>query len=108
MEMMMNLSDVETGCYIDGSHMSSFDFTAAVIEFAHDHGFELEYDQFVKDVNDIRDDLLTDDDIYDVMDALDWTYEDALDYLNTNTRPGLVWVVEDQSLFLMTEEEADD
>ena len=103
----MNLSNVETGCYIDGSHMSSFDFTTAVIEFAHDHGFELEYDQFVKDVNGIRDDLFTDDDIYDIMDALDWTYEDALEYLNDNTREGLVWVVEDQSLFLMTVEDAD-
>ncbi len=104
----MNLSDVETGCYIDGSHMSSFDFSAAVIEFAHDFGFELDYDQFVKDVHGIRDDLFTDDDIYDIMDALDWTFEDALDYLNDNTRPGLVWVVREQGLILMDEGEADD
>jgi hypothetical protein len=103
----MSKIPVETGCYIDGSHMSSFDFAALVIEMAHEYGFELEWDQFVKDVHGIRDDLFTDDDIYDIMDALDWTYQDALDYLNDNTRDGLVWVVEDQSLFLMMEEDAD-
>jgi hypothetical protein len=96
---------VETGCYIDGSHMSSFDFTAAVIEFAHDYGFELEYDQFVKDVNGIRDDLFTDDDIYDVMDALDWTYEDALEFLNSGLPDGLHYTVECNCLIL---EELDD
>jgi hypothetical protein len=45
--------------------------------------------------------------IMDVLDAIDWTYQDALDYLNDNTRDGLVWEVRDQSLFLMTEEDAD-
>ena len=104
----MNLSDVETGCYIDGSHMSSFNFTTLVIEMAHEYGFEMDFDQFVKDVHGIRDDIFTDDDIYDIMDALDWTYQDALDYLNDNTRPGLVWVVREQALLLMDEDEADD
>lgn len=99
---------IETGCYIDGSHMSSFDFAVAVIELAHDHGFEIDWDQFVKDAEGVRDDLFTDDDIYDVMDALDWTLEDALDYLNDNTRPGFVWVVREQGLILMDEGEADD
>lgn len=104
----MNLTDVETGCYIDGSHMGSFDFACLVIEMAHEYGFEMDFDQFVKDVHGIRDDIFTDDDIYDIMDALDWTYQDALDYLNDNTRPGLVWVVREQALLLMDEDEADD
>jgi hypothetical protein len=108
MEMMMNLSDVETGCYIDGSHMSSFDFSAAVIEFAHDHGFELDWDVFLVDTEQFRAGEISDEFIPEVLNALDWTYEDALDYLNDNTRPGLVWVVREQGLILMDEGEADD
>jgi hypothetical protein len=106
----MNLSDVETGCYIDGSHMSSFDFTALVIEMAHDYGFEMEWDQFVKDVEWMRTPNPDDaqEEAAEILDALDWTYEDAIEYLNTNTREGLVWVVREQSLYLMTFEEADD
>ena len=105
---MNNTVPVETGCYIDGSHRSNFDFMCMVIEMAESYGFEMDFDQFVKDVEGIRNDFFTDDDIYDIMDALDWTYEDALDYLNEHTRPGYVWVVRDQSLFLMTGDEADD
>ena len=104
----MNLSDVETGCYIDGSHMSSFDFSAAVIEFAHDFGFELEWEAFLRDVEWMNGDETDDERLSDILDAIDWTYEDALEYLNTNTREGLVWVVREQSLYLMTFEEADD
>ena len=104
----MNKADVETGCYIDGSHMSSFDFAVAVIEVAHDHGFEIEYDQFVKDIQEYRNGDLDDDTVYEILDSVDWTYEDALDYLNDNTRPGLVWVVREQGLILMDEDEADD
>ena len=105
----MNLSDAETGCWIDGSHRSNFDFMCMVIEMAESYGFEMDFDQFVKDVEWMRTPNADDaqDKAAEILDALDWTYEDALDYLNTNTRPGFVWVVEDQSLFLMTEEDAD-
>ncbi len=102
----MNLIDGGAGCYIDGSHMSSFDFSAAVIEFAHDFGFELDHDQFFDDVQGIRNDTLPEDEIHDVMDAIDWTYEDALGYLNDNTREGLYWEVEDQSLYLVEDADA--
>jgi hypothetical protein len=90
--------------------MSSFDFTALVIEMAHDYGFEMEWDQFVKDVEWMRTPNPDDaqEEAAEILDALDWTFEDALDYLNTNTREGLVWVVREQSLYLMTFEEADD
>jgi hypothetical protein len=98
---------VETGCYIDGSHKSFFDFACLVIEMAHDYGFELEWDTFVKDAQDLRNGDVDDEWIMDVLDAIDWTYQDALDYLNDNTREGLVWEVRDQSLFLMTVEDAD-
>jgi hypothetical protein len=107
MEMMMNLSDVETGCYIDGSHMSSFDFSAAVIEFAHDYGFELDWDVFLVDTEQFRAGEISDEFIPEVLNALDWTYDDAIEYLNDNTRQGLCWVIRDQSLFLMTEEDAE-
>ena len=106
----MNLSDVETGCYIDGSHRDSIEFSLLVIEMAHDYGFELEWDQFVKDAVNLREPgyMMEEDELNEVLDAIDWTYEDALDYLNINTREPLVWVVRDQSLYLMSYDEADD
>ena len=106
----MNLSDVETGCYIDGSHRDSIEFSLLVIEMAHDYGFELEWDQFVKDAANLREPgyIMEEDELNEVLDAIDWTYEDALDYLNINTREPLVWVVRDQSLYLMSYDEADD
>ena len=105
----MNLTDVETGCYIDGSRRDVVEFSLLVIELAHDYGFELDWDRFVKDAANLREPgyMMEEDELNDILDAIDWTYEDAIDYLNTNTRPGFVWVVEDQSLFLMTEEDAD-
>jgi hypothetical protein len=51
---------------------------------------------------------MEEDELNEVLDAIDWTYEDAIEYLNTNTREPLVWVVRDQSLMLMDEDEADD
>jgi hypothetical protein len=106
----MNLSDAETGCYIDGSRRDVVEFSLLVIELAHDYGFELDWDRFVKDAANLREPgyVMDDDEIQEIFDAIDWTYEDALEYLNTNTREGLVWVVREQSLYLMTFEEADD
>lgn len=91
------------GCEIDGSHMSNCDFMIAVIDYAIDRGFELDVEQYRKDVewlNDTGDNHTTDDPYYDIMDALDWTYEDALEYLNSITPADYFYLVEDQSLFL--------
>jgi hypothetical protein len=88
--------------------MSSFDFAALVIEMAHEYGFELEWEAFLKDVEWMNGDETDDERLSEILDAVDWTYEDALDYLNINTREPLVWVVRDQSLYLMTYEEAED
>jgi hypothetical protein len=98
----MNLSNAETGCWIDGSHRSNFDFMCMVIEMAESYGFEMDFDQFVKDVEWMRTPNADDaqDEAAEILDALDWTYEDALEYLNTNTREGLYWEVIDQSLYL--------
>ena len=93
----------EMGCVIDGSHMSNFDFMIAVIDYAIDRGFELDVEQYRKDVewlNDTGDNHTTDDPYYEIMDALDWTYEDALEYLNSITPADYFYLVEDQSLFL--------
>ena len=95
------------GCVIDGSHMNSFDFITAVIDLAVDAGFEIDREQYGADLEAYKNDGLDEDTLLSVLDALDWTYEDALEYIQSSTRPGLVWVVEDQSLFLMTEEDAD-
>lgn len=96
---------METGCYIDGSHWSSIDFSLAVIDFAVDRGFEIDNEQYNKDKEWLID---SDDDEYkylEILDAIDWTYQEALDYLNTISPAEYAWIVEDQSLFL---EELDD
>jgi hypothetical protein len=49
---------------------------------------------------------MDDDEIQEIFDAIDWTYEDALEYLNTNTREGLYWEVIDQSLYLTEDADA--
>ena len=94
-----------TGCVIDGSHMNSFDFTTAVIDLAIDAGFELDEERYRKDVDDMRNGEVKDEWIMDVLDSLDWTYEDALDFLNSGLPEGLCYTVDDQCLFL---EELDD
>ena len=103
-----------TGCVIDGSHMNSFDFITAVIDLAVDAGFEIDQEQYRKDidwigsVSDVKyleADQESIDRMYEIMDALDWTYEDALEFLNSKLPEGLCYTVDDQSLFL---EELDD
>ena len=101
----MNLSDVETGCWIDGSHRSSFEFMCLVIELAHDYGFDMDWEQYQQDIADYNTDSIFED-FAEIMDAIDWTYEDALEYLNTNTREGLYWEVIDQSLYLVEDADA--
>ena len=94
-----------TGCVLDGSHMNSFDFITAVIDLAIDSGFELDEETYRKDVDDMRNGEVNDECIMDVLNSLDWTYEDALEYLNSGLPEGLCYTVDDQCLFL---EELDD
>jgi hypothetical protein len=96
---------METGCYIDGSHISSIDFALAVIDFAINNGFEIDIEQYNKDKEWLSSDEDEEDKYLDIVDALDWTYQDAIDFLNDTAPDNLIWTVEDQSLFL---EEADD
>ena len=94
-----------TGCVLDGSHMNSFDFITAVIDLAIDSGFELDEETYRKDVDDMRNGEVDDEWVMSVLDALDWTYEDALDYLNSGLPEGLYYTVDCQCLIL---EELDD
>lgn len=96
---------METGCYIDGSHMNSIDFSLAVIDFAVDRGFEIDNEQYNKDKEWLTDSDDDEDKYFDILDAIDWTYQDAIDYLNDTAPADMIWFVEDQSLFL---EESED
>ena len=92
----------EMGCYIDGSHMNSFDFMVAVIDFAIDHGFEMDVQQYRQDLSDISSGNIAEDseDLLEILQALDWTYDDAIEYLNEIAAKEYCWTVRDQSLFL--------
>jgi len=96
-----------TGCVIDGSHMNSFDFTIAVIDLAVDSGFEIDVQQYRQDLSDISSGNIADDseDLLEILQALDWTYDDALDFLNSKLPDNLCYTVDNQSLYL---EELDD
>ena len=96
-----------TGCVLDGSHMNGFDFAIAVIDLAIDSGFEIDVQQYRQDLSDISSGNIAEDseDLLEILQALDWTYDDALEYLNNGLPDNLRYTVEDQSLFL---EELDD
>lgn len=94
-----------TGCVLDGSHMNSFDFITAVIDLAVDSGFEIDREQYGADLEAYKNDGLDEDTLLSVLDALDWTYEDALEYLNSGLPEGLHYTVDCQCLIL---EELDD
>ena len=96
---------METGCYIDGSHMNSIDFALAVIDLAVDRGFEIDNEQYNKDREWLTDSDDDEDKYLDILDAIDWTYQDAIEYLNESAPDNLMWVVEDQSLFLEASED---
>lgn len=94
-----------TGCVIDGSHMNYFDFAVAVIDLAVDAGFEIDRERYGADVEAFRNDGLDEDTLDEVLESLDWTYYDALEFLNSKLPEGLCYTVDEQSLFL---EELDD
>ena len=94
-----------TGCVIDGSHMSSIDFAIAVIDLAVDAGFEIDEEQYRADVWWLDSEEDDEDKLLAIMDALDWTYGDAIDYLNSGLPDGLHYTVDCNCLIL---EELDD
>jgi hypothetical protein len=96
-----------TGCVLDGSHMSGFDFAIAVIDLAVDAGFEINVQQYRQDLSDISSGNIAEDseDLLEILQALDWTYDDALEYLNSGLPNGLHYTVDCNCLIL---EELDD
>ena len=89
-----------TGCVLDGSHMSSIDFAIAVIDLAVDAGFEIDEEQYRADVWWLDSEEDDEDKLLAIMDALDWTYEDALEFLNSGLPDGLYYTVECNCLIL--------
>ena len=100
---------MKPGCYIDGSQMSGLDFTVAVIDFAISLGFEIDEQRYRNDLQDLP--VLDAEERLDVLDALDWTMTEALDYLEEmKSKPeGTSWTYRNSSLFLeeLDVEEAD-
>ena len=95
----------EMGCVIDGSHMSNFDFMVAVLRYAADRGFELDQAAMDEDIlwlEEYKFGMREHDEAthLDILESLDCTYDEALDYLNEiDLHRGYVWVVDEQSLF---------
>ena len=91
----------DTKCFIDGSHMNPTDFCLRVIDYAISRGFEIDEEQYHQDIEWLKSEEDDEDRMLDIQEALDWTYDDALDYLNEIDNPAdRAWWVEDQSLFM--------
>lgn len=83
-----------TGCYIDESHGSADECNARTIDFAIAHGFS--YAGNIEDEKDSE----------DFSQILSEIADDAVDYLNEcETRDGFYWTFEDNSLYLLNENE---
>lgn len=84
----MNIYDIDTklGCWIDGSHWSARDFNIAVVKLTAEH-----YGYKSGEHNDL------DEEWY-------WESDDALDYLQSLCPHGHWFEIEDNSLFLRSED----
>ena len=91
------------GCHIDGSHHRTTDFIAQVIRYAHRLGYEIEIDQMETDLVALDEGTLDDDEMLDVLDSLEWCYEEAMNFLHDTAPDGYYWEVDDQSLFFREE-----
>ena len=94
---------METGCYVDGSHLSTQDFMNAVIDFAVSRfGFDSEIDWFAynSDVAALQQDDLDDDERLDILDAMEWTMQEAIDYMNDNAPEDTYFWIHESSLYL--------
>lgn len=96
---MINATLIDTGIWIEGSHSNSTDFTVAVVDLAIQHGFEIDQDVWESD-RAIFSARVADSDMYE---ALDQTYYDALEYLNSILPEGYWFEVYEQSLYLTHE-----
>lgn len=118
-QLPFQISEVamETGRYIDGSNLSKTAFAIAVIDFAVSRGFEIDHDAYSSDVLWLRDNCVEGDEglavagspresselrskMLDILDAFDWTVDEALDYMNDAAPEGTYFCIHDSSLYL--------
>ena len=99
---MTNITDANIGCWIDGSHDRSDYFMFQVIRTAYMFfDFDLDFDLVIADLGKIEHDEFDQDELLDVLDSLDWTYQAAVDHMNDQLRnTPYYFEVEDQSLYL--------
>lgn len=99
---MTNITDANIGCWIDGSHDRSDYFMFQVIRSAYMFfDFDIDFDLIIADLGKIEHGEFDQDELLDVLDSLDWTYQAALDHMNDQLRnTPYYFEVEDQSLYL--------
>ena len=98
---MINVTLIDTGIWIEGTHSNVVDFTIAVIDLAIDRGFEIEKDLWESD----RAVFVAGAADQDMIEDLDFTYYEALEYLNDNLPDGYWFEVYEQCLYLTHESE---
>ena len=98
---MINVTLIDTGIWIEGSHSNSTDFTIAVVDLAIYHGFEINNDLWESD----RAIFVAGAADQEMIEDLDSIYYDAIDYLNDNLPDGYWFQVHEQCLYLTHESE---
>lgn len=97
----MSDTNIETGCIIDGSHWSAQDFTIAVIRYAISKGFEIDQELFDRDVDALENDRVdSDDELHDILDGLDTTFLQAVDYIADLLPEGYYYIIDENGLYL--------
>lgn len=104
----MDLTDSDLGCWVDGGHTTTIDFMYNVINLANrQFGFEIDSNILESDIHSVNSGNMSEDDFYDMMDSLDWTFYDSIDFMNSIVNAnGYFFYVEDQSLFLDKDRES--
>ena len=99
---MTNITDANIGCWIDGSHHRSDYFMFQVIRSAYMFfDFDIDFDLIIADLGKIEHGEFDQDELLDVLDSLDWTYQAAVDHMNEQLRnTPYYFEVQDQSLYL--------
>jgi hypothetical protein len=87
-------------CLIDGSHWGADDFNISLIRYAVSKGFEIDEEQFEWDVVLLGgEDVVAEDELLDIYEALTDSADQAVDYLNDLAPDGSYYYIEDNSLF---------
>jgi hypothetical protein len=107
---------LETGCYIDCSHLSSDELNYRIIKFTTEYGWEGGSIDTAMLINDYlcapepdNDGAWTYEDAFELSETLYYAAEDAVQWLNDNKfgPDNVYWTVEDNSLYLWEDENED-